>query len=71
MPRRGERKTRRAAGDPGDPGGFAVLSVAFWEALRVKNYSEATIENRSRYLDAFVLWCEARGITRPQQVTNG
>jgi integrase/recombinase XerD len=44
--------------------------MLFWEALRVKNYSEATIENRTRYLEAFVRWCAERGITQPREVTK-
>jgi integrase/recombinase XerD len=40
------------------------------EALRVKNYSERTIENRQSYLTFFIVWCEARSLARPQEVTK-
>jgi integrase/recombinase XerD len=42
----------------------------YLEALRIKNYSERTVENRESYLGFFIAWCEARGIGRPQEVTK-
>ncbi len=63
---------RRAkpAGDPNDPEGMHAWMVRYLEALRVKNYSERTIENRESYLGFFIAWCEARSIGRPQEVTK-
>src|SRR5208283_667461 len=42
----------------------------FFEHLRVKNYSERTIENRVAYLDIFFSWAAERGVTRPGDVTR-
>lgn len=49
---------------------LAAWVVRYLEALRVKNYSERTVENREVYLGFLVEWCDARGITRPQEVTK-
>ncbi len=68
MPRTGRRTPR--AGDPNDPDGMYVRVQQFLAALRVKNFSERTVEHRERNLDAFMGWCEARSVTRPEQVTK-
>ncbi len=71
MPRKGDKLTGpRPFGDPGAPQGFGVLCPAFLEWMRVKNYSERTVENRQHYLGAFVSWCQDRGITQPAEVTK-
>lgn len=49
---------------------MAVWLARFLEWLRSHNYSETTIANREAYLVLFVQWCEARGITRPMEVTK-
>jgi integrase/recombinase XerD len=38
--------------------------------LAVKNYSPRTVANRERYLRLFFAWCEARSVTRPEEVTK-
>jgi len=68
MGRRGQRKPRPVA-DP-DPQGFAALLRAFFEWMRVRGYSEATIESREVYLGFFAAWCAERAITRPKEVTK-
>jgi integrase/recombinase XerD len=68
MGRRGQRKPR-PLGDP-DPQGFPALQRAFFEWMRVRGYSEATIESRSVYLGFFAAWCAERAITRPKEVTK-
>jgi integrase/recombinase XerD len=40
------------------------------EWMRIKNYSERTVENRRHYMGAFVSWCQHRGITQPAEVTK-
>jgi len=71
MPRKGDRLANpQPFGDPGDPQGFGALCPAFLEHLRVKNYSERTVENRQHYLGVFVSWCGDRGITQPSEVTK-
>lgn len=71
MPRRGERRRRRApASDPRDPHGMAAWLVRYLEWLRSHNYSEATVANREAYLGLFLAWCEDRGLTRPNEITK-
>jgi integrase/recombinase XerD len=70
MPRKGARKPRVVIGDPNDPEGLGVWMQRYLEALRVKNYSSRTVDNRESYLGFFIQWCEARSITRPQEVTK-
>jgi integrase/recombinase XerD len=70
MARKGQRKQKPVVGDPTDPDGFSVWLRRYLEALRVKNYSPRTVENRDVYLRFFIEWCEARGIVRPRDVTK-
>jgi integrase/recombinase XerD len=70
MPKKGQRQPPKTIGDPSDPHGFAALSAAFFEWMRVKNYSERTVENRQHYLERFTVWCIERGITQPAEVTK-
>src|SRR5580658_6008164 len=70
MPRKGQKQPPKIIGDPSDPHGFAALSAAFFEWMRVKNYSERTVENRQHYLERFTVWCIERGITQPAEVTK-
>jgi len=53
-----------------DPEGMYAWMQRYLEALRVKNYSERTVENRESYLGFFIVWCEERALTRPQEVTK-
>jgi integrase/recombinase XerD len=70
MPRKGQKQPPKIIGDPSDPHGFAALSAAFFEWMRVKNYSDRTVENRQHYLERFTVWCIERGITQPAEVTK-
>jgi integrase/recombinase XerD len=70
MPRKGQRGARRPLGTEGDSQGFAALAAAYLEALRVRNYSEATIASREHHLREFIRWAEERGVTRPAEVTK-
>ncbi|MEE4136958.1 MAG: site-specific tyrosine recombinase XerC [Desulforhopalus sp.] len=70
MPRKGEILPKAQVGDPTDPEGFAVLREAYLESLRVQNYSERTVENRISYLNALIIWCEERSLTRPSEITK-
>ncbi|WP_281663569.1 site-specific tyrosine recombinase XerC [Paraburkholderia fungorum] len=42
----------------------------FLEWMRVRNYSEQTVEHRETHLRTFIAWCDERGVTRPQEVTR-
>jgi integrase/recombinase XerD len=70
MPKKGARKPKPAVGDPSDAEGLYAWMKRYLEALRIKNYSERTVENRESYLSFFIAWCEARSIARPQEVTK-
>ena len=70
MARRGSRKTKPTVGDVHDLDGFGVWLGRYLEALRVKNYSERTPENRDVYLRFFIQWCEERSLVRPREVTK-
>lgn len=70
MPKKGQRQERRPLGAEGDSQGFAALADAYLEALRVRNYSPATIASREHHLREFISWAEERGLTRPAEVTK-
>ncbi len=70
MPKKGQRGAHRPLGAEGDSQGFAALATAYLEALRVRNYSGATIESREHHLREFIRWAEERGLTRPTEVTK-
>jgi integrase/recombinase XerD len=53
-----------------DPEGLMAWTRRYIEALRVKNYSERTLETRQSYLQIFSRWCADRNITRPTEVTK-
>jgi integrase/recombinase XerD len=63
-------KSNRTTSDPSDPQGMRALADNFYEWLRVRNFSERTVENRENYLGRFIEWAEERGITRPMEVTK-
>ncbi|MCL4756605.1 MAG: site-specific tyrosine recombinase XerC [Myxococcales bacterium] len=69
MPRRGERR-RRPPASAADPNGLWIWARRHVDALRVRNFSERTIENREGYLALFIEWAEARSITRPVEITK-
>jgi integrase/recombinase XerD len=63
-------KAKPPVGNPNDPLGMAVLLERFLEHLRVKNYSERTVENNQANLTFFIGWAAERSITRPNEVTK-
>ena len=68
MPRRGYRKPKKPFGNPNDPDGFFVWVKRYVESLRVRNYSERTLESRLFYLESFAIWCGERGVEQPREV---
>lgn len=68
--KRGEKKAQPAVGDANDPEGLYAWMVRYLEALRVRNYSERTLENRESYLRLFIAWCDARSLGRPVDITK-
>ena len=53
-----------------DGRGLVAWLGRYLEALRVKNYSPRTVVDRERHLLTFFSWCEARNVTRPEEVTK-
>ncbi len=70
MAKRARRAEKPVVVEAVDAEGLVAWVKRYVEALRVKNYSERTLETREVYLLAFCRWCEERSITRPQEVTK-
>src|SRR5687768_1228071 len=70
MPKKGQRTAKAWPGDTGDATGVAALAAAYFEALRVQNYSERTVESREHHLREFVKWAHERSLVRPSEVTK-
>ncbi|MGH8017451.1 MAG: site-specific tyrosine recombinase XerC, partial [Opitutaceae bacterium] len=70
MPKKGSRRERAPIGDLHDAQGFGPLCVAYLEALRMRNYSERTVESREHHLREFVKWCAERSLVRPAEITK-
>jgi integrase/recombinase XerD len=70
MANNGKRPHKQPAGDPEDPKGMVALLEQFFEALRVKNFSEQTIKTRRMELRYFIDWAAARGVARPCDVSK-
>lgn len=72
MARRSERRRRflTPVGNPADPEGFAAYLARYLEHLGVKGHTETGIYNAERYVRVFAQWCEARALTRPNEVTK-
>jgi integrase/recombinase XerD len=70
MPKKGQRTAKVWPGDASDVTGFVALCAAYFEALRVQNYSERTIESREHHLREFVKWAHERSLARPSEVTK-
>lgn len=56
--------------DPHNPRGFVVLMKEHLEALKVKGQSERTVYAAEWSLSDFIVWCQERGLTTPQEVTR-
>src|SRR5262245_17474745 len=68
MPRKRCRQPR--AGDARDPEGLLVWSRRYFERLRVRGYSEQTLQATESYVLHFVGWADDRSIARPGEVTR-
>jgi integrase/recombinase XerD len=49
---------------------IATWTARYLEWMRVRRYSERTVDTNRRHLEAFEAWCEARGIGGPEEVTK-
>lgn len=70
MPKKGAILPKPIIGDPNDPDGMAAYLHRYLEWLRINNYSESTLKGREHYLGVFIIWCEARSLKRPQEITK-
>jgi integrase/recombinase XerD len=70
MPRKGTRLPKAVIGDPNDPDGLVAYLRRYLDWLQINNYSEATVKGREHYLGVFILWCDARSLKRPHQITK-
>ena len=70
MSKKRQRKPIQSVDDATDKHGFQYFINIHVEDLRTRNYSELTIDNRSKYVRRFALWCIARGISRPNEITK-
>ena len=52
------------------PDALAICAEAWLDSLRARNYAEQTITGRLFALKAFMLWAEARDVTRAGEVTR-
>lgn len=70
MPRKGQAGVKPVIGDVRDRDSLYHHLQRFnaWQAE--KNYSAATVEGRDTYIRYFLLWCEERGLNRPQDITK-
>ena len=69
MPRKGSKK-RPKLGDPSVHEGFYVWTERYFEWLRVRNYSPATLGNARSGLGLFIEWAELRSLARPEDITR-
>ena len=70
MPKKGQRTAKVWPGDAHDATGFVALAASYFDALRVQNYSERTIESREHHLREFVKWAHERSLSRPSEITK-
>jgi len=66
------RRSRKRTPKPRPAPETAVerLLEQYLDYIRVRNYSEATVENRRMHNRRFIAWCRERGITEPIEVTR-
>ncbi len=69
MPKKGARR-RYPFTDPDNPQGLVVRMREHLEERRVKGQSPASIETTAAALSEFILWCHARQLLLPAEVTK-
>ena len=68
--KRGERRPAPPIGDPNDPHGLWVWTQRYLEWMDTHHFSARTVRQRRVYLGYFLVWCEARSLRRPVDVTR-
>lgn len=66
----GKRKPKAPIGDPNDRESLYHHLRRWLAHLEATHYSPETVITRERYLRWFLLWCDERGLTRPQEITR-
>ena len=70
MPRKGQITPKPPIGDVRDPNSLYHHMQRFGVWQQEKNYAAATIAGREAYIRYFIVWCDERGLGRPQDVTK-
>ena len=70
MPKKGQAAPKAVIGNPSDRDSMYNHLQRFNAWQETRNYSAATIEARDIYLRYFLLWCDERGLCRPQEITK-
>jgi integrase/recombinase XerD len=70
MSKKGQHTPPAIIGPPNDPGSLYHQMLQFLQWMHERNYSHRTADNREVYLRYFILWCDERGLTRPQEITR-
>jgi integrase/recombinase XerD len=63
-------RQKRFIGDAYEPESFEYYLPRHLEDMRVKNLSEHTAKTRGEYIRWFMAWCDARGLTKPRDITK-
>jgi integrase/recombinase XerD len=67
--RRSERKKRLEALVSVEPGSLGFHVRQYLAYLETRNYSAGSVGLRSNHLRYFVVWCDERGLVRPDEIT--
>ncbi len=67
--RRRDRGKRIEALVPTDPGSLGRCALDYLEDLGIRNYSRHYIRSLRANLRYFLLWCDERGLLRPDEIT--
>lgn len=54
---------------PTDPRTLGFHIKQYLEQLAIRNYSEHSIKDRATHLRYFAVWCDERGLSRPEEIT--
>ena len=70
MRQTGKATVRAPIGDVRDPNSLYHYLQRFLAWQRERNYSEATVRHAEECLRGFIVWCDERGLQRPQDITK-
>lgn len=57
-------------GRPADALGLTQMMIKYLEDMRVKNFSENTVEGKASYISTFINWADKRALYRPSEITK-